>query len=84
MNARKSSRGEGKYCRGRSWRRRLQMMTTIRDRLYDLVKRGMSADEMLAAKPTREFDAQFGDPELMIRNAARSLADNARQVPGVV
>ena len=62
----------------------LQMMTTIRDRLYDLVKRGMSADEMVAAKPTREFDAQFGDPELMIRNAARSLADNARQVPGVV
>jgi glyoxylase-like metal-dependent hydrolase (beta-lactamase superfamily II) len=62
----------------------LQMMTTIRDRLYDLVKRGMSAEEMVAAGPTREFDAQFGDPELMIRNAARSLADNARQVPGVV
>ena len=62
----------------------LQMMTTIRDRLYDLVKRGLSADEMIAAKPTREFDAQFGNPELMIRNAARSLADNARQVPGVV
>jgi len=62
----------------------LQVMTTIRDRLYDLVKRGMSADEMIAAKPTREFDAQFGDPELMIRNAARALAENARQVPGVV
>jgi cyclase len=60
------------------------VLATVRDRLFDLVKKGYSADEMIAAKPTKEFDAQYGDPELMIRNAARGLADNARVVPGVV
>lgn len=76
--------GRGRVMSRAELAEQLQMMTTIRDRLYDLVKRGMSAEEMVAAHPTREFDAQYGDPGLMIRNAARSMAENARQIPGVV
>jgi cyclase len=60
------------------------MVVKVRDRLFELVKTGLSPDELVAAKPTQEFDAQYGNPELMIRNAARGMADNARLVPGVV
>jgi cyclase len=60
------------------------MLVVVRDRLFDLVKKGLSPDELVAAKPTQDFDARYGNPELMIRNAARGMADNARLVPGVV
>jgi cyclase len=60
------------------------MVVKVRDRLFELVKKGLSPDELVAAKPTQDFDAQYGNPELMIRNAARGMADNARLVPGVV
>ena len=57
---------------------------SVRDRLFELVKQGMSADEMLAARPTREYDERCGNPELFIRNAAKGMAAHARQINGVV
>lgn len=64
--------------------RQYDMLIVVRDRLFDLVKQGMSADEMLAARPTREYDERCGNPELFIRNAAKGMAAHARQINGVV
>jgi cyclase len=36
------------------------MVTIIRDRIQDMVKRGMSLDQVQAAKPTFEYDGEFG------------------------
>ncbi|HTB69042.1 MAG TPA: MBL fold metallo-hydrolase [Steroidobacteraceae bacterium] len=45
------------------------MLTTIRQRMAKMLAQGMSAQEMIDAHPSREFDAVWGDPELFIRNA---------------
>lgn len=39
----------------------LDMLGTVRERIEDLMRRGMSAEEMLAAGVTAEFDAAWGD-----------------------
>jgi cyclase len=37
-------------------------MTIIRDRIRHLAGRGMSLEEVLAARPTLDFDGVFDDP----------------------
>jgi cyclase len=36
------------------------MVTIVRDRVQDLVKKGMSLDQVKAARPTRDYDPRFG------------------------
>jgi glyoxylase-like metal-dependent hydrolase (beta-lactamase superfamily II) len=62
----------------------LQMLTTVRDRLYELLRDGRGVNEMLAARPTAEFDAQWGDPEVFIRAAFAGMVAHVRQIPGIV
>jgi cyclase len=38
------------------------MLVTVQDRVAGLVEQGKTLDEVLAAKPTAEFDAVYGDP----------------------
>ncbi len=41
---------------------------------------GKSAQEMLEARPTQEFDAVWGDPEQFIRNAFRGISLRPQQM----
>lgn len=50
------------------------MLRTITDRISDMIDRGMSLDDVLAAAPTREFDETYGDPTLLVNRAYVSLA----------
>ncbi len=50
------------------------MLTTVRQRMAKMLAQGKSAQEMLEAQPTKEFDAVWGDPELFIRNAFRGIS----------
>jgi glyoxylase-like metal-dependent hydrolase (beta-lactamase superfamily II) len=50
------------------------MLTTVRQRMAKMLAQGMSAQEMLDARPTQEFDAVWGDPELFIRQAFRGIS----------
>lgn len=50
-----------------------EMYVTIFDRLAQLFFAGLEPEDMLAAEPTREFDARFGDPELFLRLAFRGF-----------
>jgi glyoxylase-like metal-dependent hydrolase (beta-lactamase superfamily II) len=43
-----------------------EMLTTVRDRVAALVRDGKSLDEVIAAKPTDEFDARWGSPAHML------------------
>ncbi len=36
------------------------MMTIVRDRVQDLVKKGMTLEQVKAARPTRDWDARYG------------------------
>ena len=35
------------------------MVTIIRDRVQDLIKRGQTLDQVKAAKPSRDYDTQY-------------------------
>jgi cyclase len=49
------------------------MFETVYDRLLDLFVAARDADEAVAAAPTQEYDARWGDPELFIRLAFESI-----------
>jgi glyoxylase-like metal-dependent hydrolase (beta-lactamase superfamily II) len=51
-----------------------EMVATVRGRVEDLMRKGKSADEMIGAGVTREFDALFGaDSERFVRNVYGGL-----------
>ena len=59
-----------------------QMVTIVRDRLQDMIKRGMTLEQVKAAKPTRDYDPIYGrdtgswTTEMFIEAAYRSLSSN--------
>ena len=56
------------------------MLATLKLRLSQLLTKGMSVQDMLAAAPTREFDADWGDPTLFISNSWPGLVQRAREL----
>ncbi len=56
------------------------MLATMKVRLSQLLAQGMSAADMLAAAPSRQFDAHWGDPSLFIANAFPGLTQRAREL----
>ena len=60
------------------------MLTTLRERFAKMMRQGMSANDMLAAGATKEFDAKWGDPKLFLANAYRGLWGHVRELGGIV
>jgi cyclase len=56
------------------------MVTIIRDRIQDMIKRGMTLDQVKAARPTRDWDARYGKQsgawttDMFIEAAYRNLS----------
>lgn len=57
-----------------------KMLDTLRERLARLLAQGLSATEMIEARPAAEFEAEWGDPALLIRNSYPGLAHRAREL----
>jgi len=61
-----------------------EMLATIHDRVAAMVKAGKSAEEVVAAKPTREFDGKFGQgarkPDVFAQVAYTSIVRHASQM----
>ena len=57
-----------------------QMVTIVRDRLQDMIKRGMTLDQVKAARPTRDYDPIYGrdtgnwTTDMFIEAAYKSLS----------
>jgi len=60
------------------------MCGTMRTRFVEMMRKGMSAKDMLATKPTKEFDETWGNPELFIGNAYPGLWHHVREIGGIV
>ena len=56
------------------------MLTTVRQRMAKMLAQGKSAQEMIDAQPTQEFDAVWGNPEQFIRNAFRGISLRPQQM----
>jgi hypothetical protein len=58
------------------------MLATIHDRLAPMIKAGKSVEEAVAAKPTAEFDAKFGQgarkPDAFVQVAYTSIVRHQR------
>ena len=50
------------------------MLESVRDRVAALVAEGASLEQVIAAQPTKEWDADYGDPLRMIDRAYATLA----------
>jgi len=61
-----------------------EMCAAMRQRFVEMMRKGMSAKDMFLAKPTKEFDAKWGDPELFIFNAYPGLWGHVREIGGIV
>jgi glyoxylase-like metal-dependent hydrolase (beta-lactamase superfamily II) len=57
-----------------------QMVTILRDRLQDMIKRGMTLEQVKAARPTRDYDPIYGSTtgkwttDMFLEAAYRSLS----------
>ena len=49
------------------------MIVIIRDRIQDMVKRGMTIDQVKAAQPTLDYDTRYGNPTAFIEAVYRDL-----------
>lgn len=61
-----------------------EMCNTIDGRIGDLMKQGKSVDEVIAARPTKEFDASHGDPKLFLHLAYKGAWGHIREYRGVI
>ncbi|MGE3616084.1 MAG: MBL fold metallo-hydrolase, partial [Gemmatimonadales bacterium] len=51
------------------------MLVTVRDRVQALIARGMTADQVVAAKPTEDLDAKWGaNAERFVRAVYQGLS----------
>jgi glyoxylase-like metal-dependent hydrolase (beta-lactamase superfamily II) len=60
------------------------MCVTLKDRILKLMRQGMGPEDMIAAAPTKDFDAKWGDPKLFLSNAYRGLWGHVRELGGIV
>jgi glyoxylase-like metal-dependent hydrolase (beta-lactamase superfamily II) len=60
------------------------MANAMRDRLVKLMRQGMGPSDMIAAAPSKDFDAKWGNPELFIKNAYRGMWGHVRELGNIV
>jgi len=72
--------GHGRLCDEADVLEYRDMVTIIRDRIQDLVKKGMTLDQVKAARPTLDYDGRYGaktgfwTTDMFIEAVYRSLA----------
>ena len=52
------------------------MVQTVKGRMTDMIADGLSLEQVIAANPTVEFDATWGDPGRFLPAAYRELSGN--------
>ena len=50
------------------------MVTIVRDRVQDMIKKGMTIEQVKAARPTRDYDPRYGSPDAFVEAAYKSLS----------
>ena len=50
------------------------MLTTVRGRIAELIASGATLEQVIAAQPTSEFDAKYGNPAQFLNRAYASLS----------
>lgn len=62
----------------------LEMLTVVRRKIAEAFRTGMSREDFIAAKPTAEFDTQWGDPQRFLRLVYKGGFAHLRELGGVI
>lgn len=65
--------GHGRLCDEADVVEYRDMVTILQKRFQDMIKRGMTLEQVKAAKPTRDYDPLYGNPDKFIESAYNSL-----------
>ena len=65
--------GHGRICDEADVVEYRDMVTIIRDRIADLLKRGMTLDQVKSARPTEDYDPRYGSSTAFVEAVYRSL-----------
>ena len=61
-----------------------EMLDTLTERLWQLMRKGLSEEDLVAATPTKDYDARWGDPRNFILNTYRGIWGHVREMRGIV
>ena len=61
-----------------------QMLAKSKDILWQLVRKGFAAEDMIEADALREFAPRWGNSDLFIQNAYQGMYGHVREIGGVV
>lgn len=70
--------GHGPVADAQALRDYVDMLTTIRDRMSALIASGATLEQVVASRPTSEWDARKGDPASFLNRAYLSLSRERR------
>jgi glyoxylase-like metal-dependent hydrolase (beta-lactamase superfamily II) len=65
--------GHGRLCDEADVVEYRDMITIIRDRIEDMVRKGMTLEQVKAARPTQDYDPLYGPSDAFVEAAYRSL-----------
>ena len=67
--------GHGRLCDESEVVEYRNMITIVRDRVQALIKKGMTLDQVKAAKPTLDYDVQYGSGDAFVEGVFKSLSN---------
>jgi cyclase len=67
--------GHGRLCDEGDVANYRNMVVKIRDRVQDMMKSGMTLQQVKAAKPTLDYDGRYGSPDAFIEAVYKSLSN---------
>ena len=69
--------GHGRICDTADVAYYRDMVTIVRDRVQNYIKKGMTLDQIKATKPTQDWDPRYGSGDRFVESVYRSLTANA-------
>ena len=66
--------GHGRICDSADVAYYRDLVTIIRDRVQDMVRKGATLEQVKAARLTRDYDPRYGSPDAFVEAAYRSLS----------
>jgi glyoxylase-like metal-dependent hydrolase (beta-lactamase superfamily II) len=74
----------GSVCGRAELEAQLALCSAVRERVADAYRKGLSFDEFVATRPTREFDAERGDPARFLMLVHKGAWAHIRELGGVI
>jgi len=60
------------------------MIAAVKDRVIVMVRQGKGYQEVVAAAPTKDFDAKWGKPDAFVTMTYRGIMRNIHEIGGII